>query len=65
LATITISAIEPKVITVIRRARCRPRSVRWRRVGSVRSAIAEVDRSSAMAMITIAMPARIASAAFE
>jgi hypothetical protein len=31
----------------------------------VRSAIAAVARSSAIAMITIAIPARIASAAFE
>ena len=40
-------------------------SVRCWRVGSVRSAIAEVARSSAMAMITIAMPASSASAGLE
>ena len=49
----------------MRRARRRRSSVRCWRVGSVRSAIALVARSRAIAMITIAMPARIASAAFE
>ncbi len=64
-ATITITAIRPNVASVILRARLRPSSVSWRRVGSVRSAIAAVARSRAMAMITIAMPASSASAGFE
>jgi hypothetical protein len=53
------------VASVMLRARLRPSSVSWRRAGSVRSAIAWVARSSAMAMITIATPASSASAAFE
>ena len=39
--------------------------VRWRRVGSVRSATASVIRSSAIAITTITIPARIASAGYE
>jgi hypothetical protein len=61
----TIRAIRPNVARVILRARLRPSSVSWRRAGSVRSAIAAVARSSATAMITMAIPASSASAGFE
>ena len=47
------------------RARLRPSSSRCLRVGSVRSAIAAVARSRAIAMITIAAPASSASEALE
>ena len=53
------------VAAVMMWPRRRRSSVRCRWVGSVRSAIAAVARSSAIAMITIAMPASSASEALE
>jgi hypothetical protein len=65
LATTTVPAITAATTSDSIRSRRLAAAPRCRFVGSVRSAIASVIRSNAIAMTTITVPARIASAGFE